>query len=174
MSTTATSTPTRTSRSRQRALKYLSHLTLPEKSAAETGWKDFIIGDFEAVHSRVNGDANEHLIFGAIPVSAPAEDLAPGLAKMLGRWEGYDYNPPVKKDNKGVLVIQQIDNRGGTAYLYAASILQSPTWVKQIHFRVIPGNVPAIEWIGDFGMDPHGQNRPAHHTTDPTTRSGMS
>lgn len=131
--------------------------TLTEKSVAETGWKDFIIGDFEAVHSPVNGDANEHLIFGAIPVSAPAENLAPGLARMLGRWEGYDYNPPVKKDNKGVLVIQQIDNRGGKAYLYAASILQYPTWVKQINFRVIPGDIPAIEWAGDFGMDTTGR-----------------
>jgi predicted esterase len=127
---------------------------LAEMSVAETGWKDFIVGDFEAVHSPVNGDANEHLIFGAIPVSAPAQDLAPRLVKMLGRWEGYDYNPPVMKDNKFVLVIGQIDDRGGMALLYAASILQSPTLVKQIHFRVVPGEVPAIEWVGDFSIDP--------------------
>jgi hypothetical protein len=128
--------------------------TPPEISSVETGWKDFIIGDFEAVHSRVKGDTNEHLIFGAIPVSAPAQDLAPGLAKMLGRWEGYDNNPPVKKDNKFVLVIQQIDKRGGTAFLYAASLLQSPTLVKQIHFRVIPGEAAAIESVGDFSVGP--------------------
>ncbi len=134
-----------------------SQPTTPEMSAAETDWKDFMIGDFEAVHSRVNGDANEHLIFGAIEISRPTEGLPAGLAKMLGRWEGYDYSPPVKKDNKGVLVIQQIDERGGKAYLYAASILQYPTWVKQINFRVIPGTIPAIEWIGDFGIDAQGR-----------------
>ncbi len=152
----ALNTPTRT-RTSPAVTQAAVTPTPAEKSAAETGWKDFIIGDFEAVHSPVNGDANEHLIFGALPVSAPAEGLAPGLAKMLGRWEGYDYDPPVKKDNKGVLVIQQIDNQGGKAYLYAASILQYPTWVKQINFRVIPGNVPVIEWTGDFGTDAAGR-----------------
>ncbi len=156
ITTTSISTPTRTPGS-PTTTQSPATPTQPEKSLAETGWKDFIIGDFEAVHSPVNGDANEHLIFGAIPVSAPAKGLSPGLDRLLGRWEGYDYNPPVKKDNKGVLVIQQIDNRGGKAYLYAASILQSPILVKQINFRVIPGAVPAIEWVGDFGLDTMGR-----------------
>jgi predicted esterase len=154
--TTATSTPTSRPIS-PTATQLANTPTLPEKETTETGWKDFIIGDFEAVHSRVNGDANEHLIFGAIPIAAPAEGIEPGLVKMLGRWEGYDYNPPVKKDNKGVLVIQQIDNQGGKAFLYVASILQYPTWVKQINFRVIPGDIPAIEWTGDFGRDINGK-----------------
>ena len=39
----------------------------------------------------------------------------PELAAFLGRWEGYNYSPPVKKDWKFVLVIQEITAQGGKA-----------------------------------------------------------
>jgi predicted esterase len=104
----------------------------------------------------VNGDANEHLIFGNIPVSPPAKDLPPELAVFLGRWEGYDYSPPAKKDNKGVLVVQEITPQGGKAFLWAGSILQFPFWVKEIQFRVVPGATPSIEWEGDLRGAPDG------------------
>ena len=112
--------------------------------------------DFSAVHSPVNGDANEHLIFGAIPISQPAQNLAPELAVFLGRWEGYDYSPPVKKDNKGVLVIQEITPQGGKAFLWASANLQYPYWVKEIQFKVVPGAIPSIEWQGDLAGAPTG------------------
>lgn len=123
---------------------------------ADTSWQDFPIADFNTVHSSVNGDANEHLILGAISIKPPAQNLDPNLAAFLGRWEGYDYGPPIKKDHKGVLVIQEITPQGGTAYLWASTNLQYPYWVKQIHFRVVPGEVPSIEWQGDVSGHPTG------------------
>jgi predicted peptidase len=121
----------------------------------DTSWKYFSGTDFSAVHSPVNGDANEHLIFGAIPISTPAPDLAPELAAFLGRWEGYDYSPPVKKDNKGVLVIQEITLQGGRAFLWGATNLQFPFWVKEIQFKIVPGATPSIEWQGDLAGAPN-------------------
>ncbi|HET7377833.1 MAG TPA: prolyl oligopeptidase family serine peptidase, partial [Anaerolineae bacterium] len=109
-----------------------------------------------AVHSLVNGDANENLIFGAIPIKPAAPNLDPNLAAFLGRWEGYDYGPPIAKDHKGVFVVQDISSQGGTAYLWAATNLQYPYWVKQIHFRVVSGAVPTIEWLGDVTGHPSG------------------
>jgi hypothetical protein len=79
-----------------------------------------VVTDFDAVHSPVNGDPNKHLIFGNLPVSKPAADLPPDLAAFLGRWEGYSYAPPVKKDRKFVLVIPEItsqENLGWSANL---------------------------------------------------------
>ena len=119
---------------------------LPTYSPEETSMKDWAISNFEAAHSPVNGDTNEHLIFGAIPVSQTAQNLAPELAAFLGRWEGYSYGPPVKKDWKFVLVIQEITARGGKAFLWTSTNLQYPYWVMEIQFRVLPGDTPAIEW----------------------------
>jgi dienelactone hydrolase len=117
---------------------------------SDTFWKDLVIADFSAVHAPVNGSANEHLIFGNIAVSPPKEDLPPELVAFLGRWEGYDLSPPAKKDNKGVLVVQQINPQGGKAFLWAGSMLQYPFWVKDVTFRVVPGAFPSIEWQGDL------------------------
>ncbi len=111
----------------------------------ETSMEDFVIEDFDTVHAPVGGDENEHLIFGNIPISPPAADLSPDLAVFLGRWEGYSYGPPVKKDWKFVVVIQEITAQGGKAFLWAGTNLQYPTLVKQIEFRVVPGDTPSIE-----------------------------
>src|SRR5512145_2195869 len=73
---------------------------LPTLAPYKKSTTEFMITDFDAVHSPVNNDANEHLIFGAIPISQPQQNLAPELAAFLGRWEGYDFSPPVKKDYK--------------------------------------------------------------------------
>jgi len=135
--------------------------TLPastEQDLSKTVWKDFIITDFNAVHSPVSGDANEHLIFGKIPILPLAKDLTPNLASFLGRWEGYDYGPPAKKDTKGVLVIQEITNQGGKGYLWAASTLQYPFWVKEFQFKVIQGEAPSIEWEVDLNGGPDGMS----------------
>jgi predicted esterase len=125
-------------------------IPMPTYSLEETSMNDFVIKDFDAVHSLVNGDANEHLIFGNVPISTPAADLAPELAVFLGRWEGYSYGPPVKKDWKFVLVVQEITAQGGKALLWTGTNLQYPEWVKEIQFRVVSGATPSIEWEYDI------------------------
>lgn len=119
---------------------------IPTLSLEETSAKDFVINDFAALHAPVNGDANQFLIFGNLPVSKPAVGLPPELAAFLGRWEGYSYSPPVKKDRKLVLVVQEITAQGGTVYGWSGTNLQFPEAVGEIHFRVVEGQTPAIEW----------------------------
>ncbi len=149
----------------------LSPLSTP--TLKETSWKDFAITDFDAVHASLPGDDEGHLIFGAIPISAPADDLAPELAVFLGRWEGYDYSPPVRKDNKGVIVVQEISPKGGKAYMWAGTNLQYPYWIKEIEFRVIySGASPVIEWQADLTGAPGaaGYVAPIRMGYDPETR----
>jgi predicted esterase len=142
------------------------------RTLQETSWKDFNTPDFDAVHSPIPDD-EAHLIFGTIPVSEPAADLAPELAVFLGRWEGCDYSPPVRKDNKGVLVIQEISPMGGKAYLWAGANLQYPFWIKEIEFRVnyFRGS-PVIEWQADLTGAPGatGQTAPFRLGYDSETR----
>ena len=119
---------------------------LPTLSLDETSAKEFVITDFDAVHSPVDGDANKYLILGNLPVSKPAADLPAELAVFLGRWEGYSYAPPVKKDQKAVLVIQEITAQGGKAVGWGGTNLQYPDQVGDLHFRVVPGDAPSIEF----------------------------
>jgi predicted esterase len=126
-------------------------LSLLLSGCGQTSGKDFPIIDFGAVHSPVNTDANTYLIFGNLPVPQPAQDLSTDLAAFLGRWEGYDYSPPVKMDYKIVLVIQDISTQGGTAFLWLGTNLQYPSSVQEIHFQVISGTPPAIEFRTPFG-----------------------
>jgi predicted esterase len=119
---------------------------VPTLSLDETSAKEFVIQDFDAVHSPVNGDKNQSLIFGNVPVKKPAANLAPELAAFLGRWEGYNYSPPVKKDRKLVLVVQEITPQGGIVYGWSGTNLQFPDVVGEIHFRVITAGSPAIGW----------------------------
>lgn len=144
---------------------------VPTPSLSETGWKDFAIPDFAGVHAPVGGDANQHLIFGDVPVSAPQADLPGELAAFLGRWEGFDYSPPVKRDVKGVLIIQEISADGGRALLWAGTNLQYPDWVKEIDFRVVTGPTPLIEWQADVASDPNGASGAAtfRFAYDPAT-----
>src|SRR3972149_736667 len=109
---------------------------LPTLSLDETSAKDFVIKDFDAVHAPVNDDANKYLIFGNIPVSKPAANLPPELAVFLGRWEGYNYAPSVKKDQKIVMVIQEITAQEGQAFGWVGINLQYPTYIQDLHFRV--------------------------------------
>ena len=133
---------------------------IPVKTdAPKTYWKDFIIGDFTAVHSPNKGSDNEFLIFGNIPISKPPADLSRDLVRFIGRWEGYDFSPPVKKDYKAVLVIQEINNDGGIAYLWYGSILQYPSQVKKIFFKVVAGDPPSLESEVDLGPGADGLNR---------------
>jgi len=107
--------------------------------------------DFETVHSPVNNDGNTYLIFGKIPITPATQGLSPELTAFLGRWEGYDYGPPVKKDYKIVLVIQDISTTGGKAYLWLGTNLQYPSSIQEIQFKVISGVAPIIEFPAPFG-----------------------
>ncbi len=139
------------------SLALIAAVTLGCGRRTDSGWKDFKIKDFGTVHSRVEGDANKGLIFGALPIASPASDLAPDLAAFLGRWEGFDLSPPVRKDLKGVLVIQSISPQGGKAFLWACSNLQYPFWVKEIRFTVSrAGGTPSIAWPADLDGGPNG------------------
>jgi predicted esterase len=146
---TATSSPTAT------PLPTSTPTPPPTNSPVETSVEDFVIEDFDAVHAPVGSDENAHLILGNIPISTPAADLAPELAAFLGRWEGYSYAPPVKKDWKFVIVVQEITAQGGKAFLWAGTNLQYPDWVKQVRFRVVSGDTPTIEC--EY-QDKNGQN----------------
>jgi predicted esterase len=119
---------------------------LPTLSLDETSIKPYEITDFDAVHAPVNGDANEYLILGNVPVSIPAPDLPPELAVFLGRWEGYSYAPPVKKDRKVVLVVQEMTAQGGKAITWSGTNLQYPDLIAEVHFRVVPGAPPSLEF----------------------------
>jgi predicted esterase len=139
---------------------------LPTLSLDQTYAKQFVIDNFDAVHLQINGDSNKYLILGNLPVSKPAVDLPNDLAVFLGRWEGYVYAPPVTKDYKVVLVIQEISAVGGKAIGWSGTNLQYPDRIGEVQFRVVrqPGQVPAIEfqspWAGGsqalntFSYDP--------------------
>jgi len=119
---------------------------LPRLTLDEISIMQYEITDFDAVHSPVNGDTNKYLILGNVPVSKPAPGLPPELAVVLGRWEGYSYAPPVKKDRKVVLVVQEMTAQGGEAITWSGTNLQYPDLVAKIHFRVIPGATPSLEF----------------------------
>jgi predicted esterase len=125
-------------------------------SKAGSQWKDYSVKDFQALHSIVGGDGNKGLILGALSVARPPRGLAPELAAFLGRWEGFDFSPPVKKDIKGVLVIRQISPKGGKAVLWAGYNLQFPFLIKEIDFDVVQGDKPSIKWRSDTSEGPSG------------------
>ena len=119
---------------------------VPTLSLEDTSVEEYVVEDFDLAHSPVDGDPNKCLIFGNIPVSRPAADLPPELAAFLGRWEGYVNAPPVKKDRKMVLVIQEINAQEGKAVGLSGTNLQYPDRIGEVHFRVVPGETPAIEF----------------------------
>ena len=118
----------------------------PTLSLEQTSSTEFVTDDFDAVHAPIKDSGNEYLIFGNLAVSKPAVDLSPELAVFLGRWEGYNFGPPIKKDRKAVLVVQEINTQGGTAYGWSGTNLQYPDLVDEFHFRVVQGDTPSIEW----------------------------
>jgi hypothetical protein len=126
-------------------------------------WKDFYTTNFSAVHLPLDNVPNEFLIFGNLPVSSPAKELPPGLENFLGRWEGIEFGPYGETGTRVVLLITDISPQGGTAYLWAGTDLQYPFYVKEIHFRVIPGERPAIEWQGLLSGPPERKGAPGSH-----------
>ena len=119
----------------------MATLTLDQTSA-----EDLDLSNFDALHSPVAGDPNKFLILGNVPVSQRAPDLPTNLAVFLGRWEGYIGGTPVKHDRKIVIVIQSITAQGGTAVGWSGTNLQFPDGTREVHFRVVQGKSPSIEW----------------------------
>jgi predicted esterase len=107
---------------------------------------DFSVTDFDAVHSPVAGKNNKYLVLGKLMVAQPSVKLPPELNVYLGRWEGISNAPPVRGDRKIVLVVQEINAQGGVAVYWSGSNLQYPDVVGTVHFRVVPGRMPVIEW----------------------------
>ena len=107
-------------------------------------------------HAPVGEDENTFLIFGGLPVSPPEPGLAPELAAFLGRWEGLSDGARDPGAYAAVLVVQEIGPRGGVAYLWAGEDFQYPYFAKKIRFRVVPGRIPAIEWVGSLSGAPGG------------------
>lgn len=119
---------------------------LPTLTLDDTLAKGFEIRDFEAIHAVDKEDANKYLIFGNMEVKQTATGLPDELAALLGRWEGYSYAPPVKKERKLVLMIQQIDLQGGKAYTWSGTNLQYPDSLEEIEFRVVWDEGLVLEW----------------------------
>jgi acetyl esterase/lipase len=129
---------------------------LPDENMPETSWKDFIIGDFSAVHAPVDQEGNRQLIFGNLRVDQ-LEAPPAKLSAFLGRWEGVENASEGYVPSQAVLFVQQIDEQRGKAYLWAGEQLQYPFYVKEVLFRVVPGDPPAIEWQGDLTGAPGGK-----------------
>jgi len=125
---------------------------LPTLSLDQTRADTLDLADFAALHAPLSDDPNAFLLLGSLPVSAPPAGLPPELAPLLGRWEGYGYFPPVNKDFKFVLVIQELTSRTGKAKGCSGSNLQFMDRCGDITFRVLPAG-PAIQfqilWPGD-------------------------
>ena len=98
--------------------------------------------------------------------AARREPCAGSWQAFLGRWEGYGYGAPVKKDHKVVLFVQDITAREGTTYVWWGTNLQYPDGFGEVHFRVVPGNQPSIEWQL---VQPDGSKDVATFTYDSTT-----
>jgi predicted esterase len=118
----------------------------PVRSLDETGMADSAAGDFDALHSPVESEAGEFLIFGNLLSKAPAADLPAEYAAFLGRWEGYSYGPPVNRDWKYVFAVREVSREGGRASLWAGANLQYPAWIKDVDFRFVQGNTLRLEW----------------------------
>jgi predicted esterase len=127
-----------------------SQTAQPTLTLDQTSAKYFMIDDFSTVHAADANDPNKFLIFGNLTIAKPGPDLPPELAVFLGRWEGYDYAPPVKKDRKLVLAITEMNTSGGKAYGWSGTNLQFPDVLQEIQFKVVNGNTSAIEWQFTF------------------------
>jgi predicted esterase len=122
----------------------------PCHASEMTSMKDFTITDFKSTHAPVSGETNKYLILGNISVT-PLANHSPDLNAFLGRWEGYGYGPPVKKDWKFVLVIKSITPTGGYAVLWGGTNLQYPSLIKEIRFKVVSEPSLSIAWEDSDG-----------------------
>jgi hypothetical protein len=124
----------------------------PLMTLFDTGVRPFEVVDFAAVHRPVDADGNASLIFGALPITPAATGTAPEVAAFLGRWEGYGYGPPIKRDWRYVVAVTEVTPRDGTAFIWAGTNTQFPSRIEQVHFRVTgTGADTALEWDQTIG-----------------------
>ena len=115
-------------------------------SLSGTWVKEYKVTDFGAVHALGAGQNDGYLLFGGIPVRAPAADTPQGLAAMMGRWEGYSIGGPVHKDRKVVLVVAELSRRDARLFGWSGTNLQFPEVVGEVRARVLAGEPPALQW----------------------------
>ena len=108
--------------------------------------QNYTVTDFETVHSAVADKANKYLVLGNLQEAVPTSKLPPELSVFLGRWEGFSFAPPIKKDRKVVLVIQNITLQGGWGVFWSGTNLQYPDLIGDVHFKVVQGQTPSIQW----------------------------
>jgi hypothetical protein len=80
-----------------------------------------------AFHESRPGEGGEFLILGKADDASAGRSSDPGLARLAGRWEGYDYGPPVSRDLKIVLALRSLARGGGEALVWAGTNLQYPS-----------------------------------------------
>ncbi len=116
--------------------------------------------DFEKVHSATADDPNRFLVLGGVEIEPPRAGLSGDLRPFLGRWEGFNTNPPVKKDLKVALVIRSIDARRADAFVYYGYNLQYPIAVKHLSLKVSKTKEGArLEGPLEPGGDPRTSGR---------------
>ncbi len=113
---------------------------------SETRVTEYRVTDFDSVHTLMAGGADGYLLFGGIPVAAPAADTPAGLTRLMGRWEGYSIGGPVNKDRKVVLVVAELSRREARLFGWSGTNLQFPEVVGEVRARVMAGEPPGLEW----------------------------
>ncbi len=111
----------------------------------KTDPSDIPAADFDRVHAVTLDDTNKFLILGKAEVESPATGLSKDLQPFLGRWEGFNTNPPVKNDLRVALVIRSLNYNRGDGVIYYGYNLQYPTSIKNIHFEVSRNDGVSLE-----------------------------
>ncbi|MBI9098061.1 MAG: prolyl oligopeptidase family serine peptidase [Spirochaetaceae bacterium] len=128
-----------------------------EKSAVDSfdyTLKDLNTADFDTLHSQVGTDENKYLILGNIPVIPPAENLPDNLAKLSGRWEGYNLDGMVAKDFKITLILSEISDQSVKVIDCFSSNIQFPDGITERMGKVISPEEGIIQLkeVGQYGM----------------------
>ncbi len=93
--------------------------------------------DFDKIHAVTGDDTNKFLILGNVTAEMPSKGLSKDLQPFPGRWEGYNYNLPVKKDLKIVLIISSINEKNSDGIIYYGYNLQYPMGINKINLKVV-------------------------------------
>jgi len=111
----------------------------------KTDPSDVPAADFDKIHAVTPDNSNKFLILGKVKVESPSTGVSKDLQPFLGRWEGFNTNPPARNDLKVALVVRSINNNSGDGAIYYGYNLQYPTSVKSIHFKVSRKDEVSIE-----------------------------
>ncbi len=115
---------------------------------------DVRAADFDQLHAATADDPNRFLVLGGVEVQSPPAGVPEGVRGFLGRWEGYNTNPPVRNDLKVALVVRSIDGDWAEAVIYYGYNLQYPTAVKHISVHVTKAGGVSLEAALQAGGGP--------------------